>query len=128
MRLSAAGYACDVGALGSTLRRLIHDGHDLVVPAGAHDPPGLFRGVTVAPWPNRVADGRYRFAGIEQRLPVNETDRGHALHGFSVDREWTVFEDSATRAVLRLDCRRSPATRTRCGCRRSTCCPRPASG
>jgi len=59
--------------------------------------------VVVAPWPNRVVDGRYRFAGVDHQLPVNETARGHALYGFSCDRRWAVLEQSGTRAVLRLD-------------------------
>ena len=39
------------------------------------------RGALLAPWPNRVVDGRYRFAGVDYQLPINEVERRHALHG-----------------------------------------------
>jgi len=41
------------------------------------------------PWPGRVADGRFTFAGREHRLPVNEP-RGHAMHGLTYNREFHV--------------------------------------
>ena len=103
MRLIAGDYTADVDVLGAALRSLTHGGQDLVVPSGADDPPGAFRGVVVAPWPNRVVDGRYVFAGVEHQLPTNETARGHALHGFAFDRRWAVVDDSPAEAVLRLD-------------------------
>jgi len=103
MRLVAGSCTADVTPLGAALRSVTVDGQDLVVPSTADDPPGSFRGVVVAPWPNRVVDGRYRFAGVDYRLPVNETPRGHALHGFTAGRPWSVVEQSAARAELRLD-------------------------
>ena len=103
MRLIAGDYTADVDVLGAALRSLTSGGRDLVVPSGSDDPPGAFRGVVVAPWPNRVVDGRYRFAGVDHQLPVNETARGHALHGFAFDRRWAVVDESSTNVVLRLD-------------------------
>ena len=102
-QLSADPYTAEVAPLGAALSRLAFEGADLVVPAAADDPPATFRGVVVAPWPNRVVDGRYSFGGVEHQLPVNETARGHALHGFSSDRSWVVVDESAARVALRLD-------------------------
>lgn len=45
--------------------------------------PGA-RGSWLAPWPNRLTDGRYRFGGQEHQLLVDGTasaQPGHALHG-----------------------------------------------
>jgi aldose 1-epimerase len=103
MRLIAGDYTADVDVLGAALLSLTHRGQNLVVPSGAGDPPGAFRGVVVAPWPNRVVGGRYRFAGVEHQLPINEPARGHALHGFAFDRRWAVADEAATGVVLRLD-------------------------
>lgn len=101
--LAAAGYTAAVDPMGAALHALRHDGTDLVVPARPDDPAGLFRGVVVAPWPNRVVGGRYRFRGTEHRLELTEPERGHALHGFSTDREWRVSTRSEGSAVLVLD-------------------------
>ena len=35
----------------------------------------------LAPWPNRIRDGRYAFAGREHRAAITEPERGTALHG-----------------------------------------------
>ncbi len=42
------------------------------------------------PWPGRIADGRFTFAGREHRVPINEPARGHALHGLTYNREFRV--------------------------------------
>lgn len=41
-----------------------------------------FRGVVLFPFPNRLRDGRYQFAGNEYQFAVNEASTQTALHGF----------------------------------------------
>src|SRR4029079_19836782 len=55
--------------------RPILDGYD----ADEMCPSG--RGQVLIPWPNRIADGRYAFAGEEQQLAIDERGTGSALHG-----------------------------------------------
>lgn len=66
-----------------------------------------FTGCVLTPWPNRIADGRYRFAGVEYQLPINEPETGSALHGLGWDVDWRVLDvgsDDKTEYVdLRLD-------------------------
>lgn len=38
-------------------------------------------GAVLAPWPNRLADGRYRFGGEVHELPITEPATGCAAHG-----------------------------------------------
>jgi aldose 1-epimerase len=73
-----------VASIGASLRSFQHAGRDLVVPYEADELRPGYRGVTLVPWPNRVVDGRYTFAGQEQQLPLTEPSRGHALHGLGV--------------------------------------------
>src|SRR5690606_33504004 len=78
-----------VSAIGASVRELTHRGRALVV---GWDPTQLrpvYRGTLVAPWPNRIRDGRYRFGGQDFQVPVNEVDRGNALHGFTGWAQWT---------------------------------------
>lgn len=101
--ISGGGYTAVVSAVGATLRVLTHEGRDLVVPFDAGRIRPVFRGATVAPWPNRIVDGRYTFAGVDYQAAINEVDRGHALHGLVSWVRWTAAEVTGDRLVLRHD-------------------------
>ncbi len=88
-RLEHGPFRAAVASIGGSLRELTHDGRDLVVAYAADELRPAFRGAILAPWPNRVVDGRYTDAGVEQRLALTEPDRGHALHGLVC---WQDFE------------------------------------
>lgn len=93
-------FRAEVVTVGGALRSLTRDGVDLVAgwPAGEVCPD--FRGWVLAPWPNRVADGRYDFDGATHQLPVTEVARGNALHGLAGWVVWTVAAHTETRARL----------------------------
>ena len=59
-----------------------------------------FNGMVLAPWPNRIADGKYQFGGIEYELEINETDRNNALHGFAYKTEFEISSQSTSEIVL----------------------------
>jgi aldose 1-epimerase len=101
--ITAGGYRAGIDRVGATLRSLSYQGRDLVVPfpAGAVRP--LFRGATIAPWPNRIVDGRYSFDGRDYQLPVNEVERGHALHGLVQWIRWQVTDLGPNQIVLEHD-------------------------
>lgn len=86
--LRADGYEAVIAGIGASLRSLRHRGRDLVVPFEADQVRPGYRGATLAPWPNRVVDGRYRFGGSEHRLALSEPARGHALHGLALWAAW----------------------------------------
>ncbi|CDJ98996.1 Galactose mutarotase [Microbacterium sp. C448] len=91
--LRSGDYQAVAASVGASLRVLRHSGpmgeRDLVVPFDADEVRPAYRGVTLAPWPNRIVDGRYRFGGIDHVLPLTEPERGHALHGLV---SWLDFE------------------------------------
>lgn len=93
-------YRASIAGLGASLRVLQFEGRDLVVPYGVNELRPVYRGATLAPWPNRVVDGRYRFAGAEQQLPLTEPDRGHALHGLALWLAFTVTERTVDAVTL----------------------------
>ncbi len=41
------------------------------------------------PWPNRIRDGRYSFAGTDQQLSITEVSRDNASHGLV---RWALWE------------------------------------
>lgn len=82
-------YQAVIASVGATLRSFTYDGRDLVVPFDADEVRPAHRGATLAPWPNRVVDGRYMFEGVQRQLPLTEPARSHALHGLVA---WLDFE------------------------------------
>ncbi|MGH3424442.1 MAG: aldose 1-epimerase family protein [Nocardioidaceae bacterium] len=100
IRLGSGRYRAVVNPYGASLAELSCDGRDVVVPQDGRGGPPTFRGAVLAPWPNRVHDGRYEFGGEPYALEINEPARGAALHGLVFDREWAVSGQDADRAAL----------------------------
>ncbi|MGX5697712.1 aldose 1-epimerase family protein [Agromyces soli] len=103
--IAAAGYTADVASVGASLRTLRHaaDGstaRDLVVPFDADELRPGYRGATLAPWPNRIVDGRYAFDGASFQLPLTEPARGQALHGLASWLDFAPRIVEAARVVL----------------------------
>lgn len=94
--LSAGGYHATIASVGASLRTLEHKGRPLVVPFDADEVRPAFRGATLAPWPNRVVDGRYTFDGVEQQLALTEPGRGHALHGLAAWLDFAAVDRSGS--------------------------------
>ncbi|WP_144764169.1 aldose 1-epimerase family protein [Curtobacterium sp. 9128] len=100
LTIAAAGYTAEIATVGATLRTLRHDGRDLVVPFDADEVRPVFRGAVLAPWPNRVVDGRYSFGGEDHELALTEPRRSHALHGLVAWTDFVVVAHEPDRAVL----------------------------
>jgi len=98
--IRAGGYAAVITARGAALRQLLHRGRDLIVPFPAGGPIPDYRGIIAAPWPNRIADGRYTFDGVAYQVPVNEPERGCALHGQVFPLDWTMVSLDASSVAL----------------------------
>ncbi|MFF2370657.1 aldose 1-epimerase family protein [Agromyces sp. NPDC058110] len=98
--IAAHGYEATIASIGASLRTLTFEGRDLVVPFAADEVRPAYRGVTLAPWPNRVVDGRYRFGDVDEQLPLTEPDRGHALHGLAAWLDFTPLHRESARVVL----------------------------
>ena len=98
-RISAGDYSADISELGATLVRLQHDGHDLVA---GFDPDAMrpaARGQLLAPWPNRIEDGRYCVDGQEYQLPLSEPERANASHGLLAWQPWRLVEQTSARVT-----------------------------
>jgi aldose 1-epimerase len=77
-----------VTEVGAALRVLEHRGRPLVRPWSDEELMPVYSGAVLAPWPNRLADGRYRFGGREHQLPLGEPGRRTALHGLVAWERW----------------------------------------
>lgn len=57
-------------------------------------------GAPLVPWPNRLADGRYRFAGLDLQVALTEPDKRNAIHGLLRWRPWRAAERADDRVVM----------------------------
>lgn len=86
--LAHGGYTATVTEVGGGLHSLSLEGRELVVSWPLDGICINHRGSVLAPWPNRIADGRYTFGDKAQQLPLNEVDRHNAIHGLA---SWLPF-------------------------------------
>ena len=95
-----------VTEVGATLRHYSLDGECLIDGFDVDEMASGGRGQVLAPWPNRLGNGRYTFEGQAERVPLNEPARANAIHGLVRWLSWTPVTHS-TEAV-RLRCVLAP--------------------
>ena len=102
--ISGGGYVAVVTECGASLRLLEYDGRPLVLGWDEDAQTSSGRGQLLAPWPNRVRDGRYSFEGRDLQLPLTEPKLGHASHGLVRWVSWTLEEhtEQSVSLVYRL--------------------------
>lgn len=84
--------------VGGGVRVYRHGERDVLDPYDVDEfCPGYY-GKPLIPWPNRIADGIYRFDGKEYRVALN--DRANALHGLLQWRAWECRQLDADRVVM----------------------------
>lgn len=98
--LTAGPYEAHIASVGATVRRLTHAGRDLIVPFDADVVRPAYRGALLAPWPNRIVDGRYTFAGVQRQVALTEPDRGHALHGLAAWLDYRAVARQSDRVTM----------------------------
>jgi aldose 1-epimerase len=102
--IHAGGYRAVVTEVGAGLRALEFESaqgtRPLVLGHGENEPAHSGAGQLLAPWPNRVAGGLYRFDGARQQLDLTEPARGNAIHGLVRWAAWQVDEYAADRVRL----------------------------
>ena len=98
-RLVLGSQEVVVTEVGGTLRRYSVGDWDVLAGFGEDEMCPDYRGAQLAPWPNRLRDGRYHFDGDHQ-LPLNEAANGCAIHGLVSWEPWRVVESGASRLVL----------------------------
>ena len=91
-----------VTEVGAGLRTYTVAGRDVVDGFKEDEMCSIARGQLLLPWPNRIEDGRYEFAGRMQQLPLNEPARLNALHGLTRWLNWTIMEHAPDRVLLSL--------------------------
>ncbi len=96
-------YSATIASVGASLRVLRHGGRDLTLSYAAEEVRPGYRGVLLAPWPNRVIGGRYQVDGTEYSLPLNEAELGNAIHGLVQWLDWQLVERTQDKVTLSVE-------------------------
>lgn len=96
-------HEATIVAVGGGVRAYTYRGRHVVATYGDEELAPGWAGHVLAPWPNRVRDGRYAYGGEEYQLPINEIPTNTALHGFVAWAEWSAVE--VTDTSVTLECR-----------------------
>jgi aldose 1-epimerase len=91
-----------VTEVGAGLRTYTVDDRDVIDGYGEDEMCTIGRGQLLLPWPNRIEDGRYEFAGKMYQTPLTEPARHNALHGLTRWVNWTPAEHGADRVLMSL--------------------------
>jgi aldose 1-epimerase len=96
---------CEVGA---TLRTYSVGPTQVLDGFGADEWSHSGRGQVLAPWPNRLADGRFEFNGVRAQAALDEPERRNAIHGLVRWLPWTLQTRHQNQLSLRLQLHPSP--------------------
>src|SRR6185436_15569084 len=86
--------------VGAGLRSYTAGDRALIDGYGEEEMATAGRGQVLIPWPNRLHDGAYEFAGRWHHLPLNEPEAGNAIHGLVRWAAWSIGERDAARVVM----------------------------
>jgi aldose 1-epimerase len=86
--------------VGAGLRSYTVGDLDLVDGYGADELASAGRGQVLVPWPNRIEDGAYEFAGRSHQLPLTEPGARNAIHGLVRWAGWAVGKREDDRVVM----------------------------
>lgn len=107
LELSAGtSHASLAPALGGGVASLTLDGREVLRTwshsAGRHVDPRDLAEFPMAPWVNRVADGRFRWGRQEVRVADCPGRDPYGLHGIAWRAGWSILEASQTEALLAM--------------------------
>jgi aldose 1-epimerase len=94
--------------VGATLRSYIVDGRDVIDGFGIDERARDGRGQVLAPWPNRLTDGSYRYGGRDCQAPLNEPSRHDAIHGLVRWSDWSPVAHSQSAVTMAYAVRPQP--------------------
>lgn len=91
-----------VTEVGATVRAYTLGGNDVVDGFGPTEWSHAGRGQVLAPWPNRLGDGKYEWRGVRAQAPLDEPALGNAIHGLVRWLPWRL--EAYAQNVVALSC------------------------
>jgi len=100
LEIAAGDQRAVVVEVGGGLRSYSAGGRDVLDGYGEDQMCTSGRGQVLAPWPNRLEDGTYEFAGTRHQLPLTEPEHANAIHGLVRWVPWAAAEREPHSVVM----------------------------
>ncbi|MGN6271975.1 MAG: aldose 1-epimerase family protein [Protaetiibacter sp.] len=100
IELRAPHATASVATLAAALTGLEVHGRELAERTPPTRIPSHGHGIVLAPWPNRVRDARWTYAGTVQQLDVTDPGNNTAIHGLLRNTAYRVAERSGDSVTL----------------------------
>ena len=100
--LTSGEQRAAVTEVGAGLRAYTVGDRDVIDGFAEDEMCSVGRGQLLLPWPNRIEDGQYEFAGRVHQAPINEPARHNALHGLTRWMNWTAVDQAPDRVLMSL--------------------------
>ncbi len=95
-----------VSPWGATLTHLVINGKTVISHATKSDVKNSFAGVTLAPWPNRLAGAAWQLDGKKLSAKVNDHSQhssgGNANHGLVFDRRFEIKNQTSSQVTFTI--------------------------
>lgn len=89
-----------ISPIGACLDHMLVHGAELIQQFPEGTPRPFSAGALLAPWPNRIRDGRWTQQGQTHELAITEPARNNAIHGLVTGRLFEVSDQSETSVTL----------------------------
>lgn len=99
----AGEHEATVVEVGGGIRAYAVGGTEVVTGHAAEEMAVGSSGQVLAPWPNRIRDGRYTFADEPQQLFLTEPARHNAIHGLVNWARWRQVDTGPGRTTLTFE-------------------------
>ena len=80
----------EFGVLGGQISHLVLGGVEVIPKFSGENARARVFGYTLAPWPNRLEDGKYQMAGIDYQIPKLDS-QNNANHGLLLDEKMEIL-------------------------------------
>ena len=101
--IEADGHQAVVVEVGGVLRSYSAGDREVVDGFTEREISPASAGQILAPWPNRIRDGRYTFGDTTHQLSITEPPRNTAIHGLVNWSRWHVIEQAPGSVTVGID-------------------------
>jgi aldose 1-epimerase len=106
--ITYADAQVQISQVGATSRHFTVGGRNVIDGFAVDERATNGRGQVLAPWPNRLTDGRYRYGDRDCQAPINEVSRHTAIHGLVRWLDWSLLAHHQTSVTLSCAVRPQP--------------------
>jgi aldose 1-epimerase len=99
-QLELLSVRATISGTGAALRRLSVNGTELTPGFERHTAAPFFCGKVLAPWPNRMRDGRWHHRGRTLQLDITDPEHHAALHGLLCGTEYRLVGQTPSSVTL----------------------------